>query len=333
MIIGVIGLGYWGPNIVRNFITHPDVEKIYCCDLDVGKFKNFAKSFYSIEFKQNYKEMLLDNSIDAVAIVTPVETHFAIAKEAMLKGKHVLVEKPMTATVNEAIELNELSLKLNKVLMVDHTFLYSEPVIKLKELYNSGELGDLYYYDSVRINLGLFQREANVIWDLAPHDFSIMQYIIDAKPLSLIAMGADHVGKGFEDIAYVHVDFGNNLIAHFHLNWLSPIKVRKLMISGTKKMVVYDDLEIVEKIKIYDKGIEVKNSSELQRLLVNYRTGSIFSPNIDNSEALSNVIKNFINSVKGYEQPKSNGIIGIDVMRLLEATQQSLLGNGKIIYL
>ncbi len=332
MNIGVIGLGYWGPNIVRNFRAHPEIEKIYCFDLDFERAKKVMSS-YNVECQKSYNEILNDPGIDAIAVVTPIETHFSIAKEAMLNGKHVLVEKPMTSTVEEAIELYELSEQLNKILMVDHTFLYAEPVIKLKKLYDSGELGDIYYYDSVRINLGLFQRKANVIWDLAPHDFSIMQYILNKRPLSLIAMGADHVGEGFEDIAYVHVDFGNNLIAHFHLNWLSPIKVRKLMISGTKKMAVYDDLEIAEKIKIYDKGIEVKNSEQVKRLLVNYRIGNIFSPNIDNSEALCCVVKNFINSINGTELPKSNGIIGIEVMRLLEATQQSLIGKGKIIHL
>jgi predicted dehydrogenase len=333
MNVGVIGLGYWGPNIVRNFLIHPEVEKVYCCDLDIDRFKKLKNSYYSIEFKEQVTDLLCDTSIDAVAIVTPVETHYSLAKQAMLNGKHVLVEKPMTQTVHQAIELHELSEKLNKVLMVDHTFLYAEPVILLKELFQSGELGDLYYYDSVRINLGLFQREANVIWDLAPHDFSIMQYILNIKPISLLAMGSDHLGKGFEDIAYVHVDFGNNLIAHFHLNWLSPVKVRKLMISGTKKMAVYDDLENAEKIKIYDKGIQVKNSEQLNQIMVNYRTGSIYSPNINNSEALSGVINNFINSVKGSEKPKSNSITGIEVMKLLEATHQSLSGNGKIINL
>ncbi len=333
MNIGVIGLGYWGPNIVRNFFTHPEIKKIYCCDLDVQKFERLRNNYNCLEFRKDYRDILKDANIDAVSIVTPVETHFSIAKKALQNGKHVLVEKPMTTTVEEAIELNELALKYNKVLMVDHTFLYSEPVIKLKEMIDLGELGDLYYYDSVRINLGLFQRKANVIWDLAPHDFSIMQYIIGTKPLSVIAMGADHVGEGFEDIAYVHINFGNNLIAHFHLNWLSPVKVRKLMISGTKKMAVYDDLAIAEKIKIYDKGIKVTNSEQVKRLLVNYRTGSMFSPNIDNSEALGCVIKNFVNSIKGLEKPKSDGIMGIEVMRLLDATQQSLSGNGKIIYL
>jgi predicted dehydrogenase len=333
MNVGIIGLGYWGPNIVRNFFTNPEVDKVYCCDLDFERFRKVKNVYYSIEYKNNYKEMLSDNSIDAVAIVTPVETHFSIAKEALLSGKHVLVEKPMTTTVAEAVQLCEIADKLNTILMVDHTFLYSQPVIKLRELNQSGELGRLYFYDSVRINLGLFQREANVIWDLAPHDFSIMQYILGIKPLSLVALGADHLGKGFEDIAYVHVDFGNSLIAHFHLNWLSPVKVRKVLIAGTKKMAVYDDLEIAEKIKVYDKGIEVKNMEHMNRLLVNYRTGSIFSPNIENCEPLGCVISNFINSIRCLEKPKSNGESGIEVMKLLEATHQSLLGNGKIIYL
>lgn len=333
MNVGVIGLGYWGPNIVRNFVTNPDIEKVYCCDLNMERFKKIKNNYYYIEHVSDYKTMLRDPGIDAVAIVTPVESHYEIAREALLNGKHVLVEKPMTTTVKEAVNLYELSEKLNKVLMVDHTFLYSQPIIKLKELYQAGELGDLYYYDSVRINLGLFQREANVIWDLAPHDFSIMRYILNMKPLALVAMGADHLGKGFEDIAYIHVDFGNSLIAHFHLNWLSPVKVRKLMISGKKKMAVYDDLETAEKLKIYDYGIEVQNSEQMKKLLVNYRTGSIFSPNIDNSEALCCVIKNFINSVKGIEQPKSNATIGIEVMELLEATHHSLSNNGKVIHL
>lgn len=239
MQLGVIGLGYWGPNIVRNAVTNSNITRVVCCDQDPKQLAKIKSSFNSVETIQNIDDLLKDDNIDAVAIVTPVDTHYSLAMKALEHGKHILVEKPFTSTVKEAEEILELADKKNLVTMVDHTFIYTSAVRKIKSLTESGQIGDLYYYDSVRVNLGLFQRDVNVIWDLAPHDFSIMNYILNKKPVSLKAMGADHVGKGLEDVAYVHINFADNLIAHFHLNWLSPVKIRKTLISGSKKMIVY----------------------------------------------------------------------------------------------
>lgn len=333
MNVGVIGLGYWGPNIVRNFAMHEEVDRVVCCDLDEKQLKKIKSNFHSIDTTTNYKDIVNDPSIDAVAIVTPVDTHFFLAKEALEHGKHILVEKPFTANVKQAEELLEIADRKGLTVMVDHTFLYTPTVIKIKELYDSGEIGDLYYYDSVRINLGLFQRDVNVIWDLAPHDFAIMNYVINKTPLSLKAMGADHVGKGLEDVAYVHIDFGNNLIAHFHLNWLSPVKIRKVLIAGSKKMIVYDDMDNYEKIKVFDKGIDVKTKEDEYQKLINYRSGDIFSPMLDNTEALRSLIKDFISSIKNKTVPVASGLEGLKVVRLLEATQESIKNNGQLVML
>lgn len=333
MKIGVIGLGYWGPNIVRNFVSNENVECVVCCDLSDERLAKIKKQFHSVVTTKNADDILKDISIEAVAIVTPVDTHFSLAKKALENGKHILVEKPFTSTVDEAEELLSLAEKKGLKVMVDHTFLYTPAVQKIKNLVDSGEIGDILYFDSTRINLGLFQRDVNVIWDLAPHDFSIMNYIINKKPISLNAMGADHVGKGLEDVAYVHVNFGNNLIAHFHVNWLSPVKIRKVLIGGSKKMIVFDDMENSEKIKIFDTGIEIQNKDDEYQKLINYRLGDIYSPLLNNSEALSALIKDFINTITLNTIPVSCGGQGLKVVQLLEATQKSIKNNGKEISL
>lgn len=333
MNIGVIGLGYWGPNIVRNFLSNENIDKVVCCDLSDERLTKIKKQFHSVITTKNIDEVLNDITIDAVAVVTPVDTHYSIAKKALLKGKHILVEKPFTSTVAEATELLELADKMKLKIMVDHTFLYTPAVQKIKSLVDNGEIGDILYFDSTRINLGLFQRDVNVIWDLAPHDFSIMNYIINKKPISLNAMGADHVGKGLEDVAYVHVNFGNNLIAHFHVNWLSPVKIRKVLIGGSKKMIVFDDMENSEKIKIFDTGIEIQNKDDEYQKLINYRLGDIYSPLLNNAEALSALIKDFINTIKTDAKPIASGLEGLKVVQLLEATQKSIKNNGKEISL
>lgn len=333
MNIGVIGLGYWGPNIVRNFLSNESVDKVVCCDLSNERLARIKQQFHSVITTNRIDDVLDDSTIDAVAVVTPVDTHYDIAKKALLKGKHILVEKPFTSTVAEATELLEIAEKLNLKIMVDHTFLYTPAVQKIKSLVDSGEIGDIFYFDSTRINLGLFQRDVNVIWDLAPHDFSIMNYIINKKPISLNAMGADHVGKGLEDVAYVHVNFGNDLIAHFHVNWLSPVKIRKVLIGGSKKMIVFDDMENSEKVKIYDTGIEIKNKDDEYQKLINYRLGDIYSPLLNNAEALSALIKDFINTIQENTKPIASGVEGLKVVQLLEATQKSIKNNGKEISL
>lgn len=331
MKVGVIGLGYWGPNIVRNLVNNERVSKVVCCDMSQDQLDKIRSMFHDVETTSDYKDILNDESVTAVAVVTPVGTHYQLAKEALLSGKHILVEKPFTASVAQAEELLKLAEDKGLTVMVDHTFLYTPAVQAIKRMLDSGVIGDIYYFDSVRINLGLFQRDVNVIWDLAPHDFSIMNYLINKKPVSLQAMGADHVGRGLEDVAYVHIDFGNNLVAHFHVNWLSPVKSRKILIAGSEKMVVYDDMENLEKVKIFDKGIEVKNKEDEYQKLINYRSGDIYSPVLDNTEALKALIKDFVNAIETRTKPLSDGEVGLNVVRLLEATQESIKNNSKIV--
>lgn len=333
MKLGIIGLGYWGPNIVRNAVMNPEITRIVCCDHQEERLENIKKTFETIEIVNDSNTLLADPNIDAVAIITPVYAHYELAKQALLAGKHILVEKPFMSSVKQSEEILALAAKQNLVVMVDHTFIYTPAVRKIKELYDTGVLGELYYFDSVRVNLGLFQRDVNVIWDLAPHDFSIMHHIIGKRPVSVRAMGADHVGKGIEDVAYVHVEFENNLIAHFHINWLSPVKVRRTLIAGTKKMILYDDMENVEKIRVFDKGIDVESREAEYQMLVNYRAGEMYSPVLDNTEALKALIQEFIDSVKENRQPKTSGADGLEVVRILEATQESIKNDCKKVYL
>jgi predicted dehydrogenase len=333
MNIGVIGLGYWGPNVVRNLLNHEAVEKVICCDIDERQLNNIKKKYSNVETTSDFRTLLNDESVAAVAIITPVHTHFALAKASLQKGKHILVEKPFTANVAQAIELLELAEQHNLKVCVDHTFLYTPAVEKLKELVASNEVGKILYYDSTRINLGLFQSDVNVIWDLVPHDFAIMNYLLERKPLAIRAMGADHVGSGFENIAYVHVDFGENLIAHFHVNWLSPVKIRQTLIGGSKKMILYNDMENSEKVKIFDKGITVSNATEKYQQLINYRLGDIRSPLLNNTEALSALVNDFIACISKGKSTRVSGNDGLEVVKLLEATQESIKNKGMEIYL
>lgn len=257
--IGVIGHGYWGPNIVRNFHAIEGAEVVSVCDINPDAIKQVQKAYPNLKTVSNPNDILASAEVDAIAIVTPVFTHFELAKSALQNGKYVFVEKPFTSTVSEGEELIELAEKKNLKIMVDHTFLFTGTVRKIRELIDDDVLGGLYYYDSTRVNLGLFQHDVNVIWDLAPHDFSIMDYVIKEKPTAIVANGIDHFGRGLEDVAYVTVYLQNNMIAHFNVNWLSPVKIRATLIGGTKKMLVWNDLEADEKIKIYDKGVKIHN--------------------------------------------------------------------------
>ena len=333
MNIGVIGLGYWGPNIVRNFLMNPEVKKVICCDKEQKNLDKIKKQFQTVEITTNVDDVFLNPDVDAVAVVTPVFTHFELAKKALLNGKHVLVEKPFTASVKEAEELIKISDEKGLVCMVDHTFLYTPAVQKIKEIIDSGELGDIYYFDSVRINLGLFQTDVNVVWDLAPHDFSIMYHLLNKKPVSLKAMGSDHVGKGFEDVAYVHLDFGDSTIAHFHVNWLSPVKIRQCLIAGSKKMIVYDDMNQADKVKVYNKGIDLKTKEDEYQILVNYRAGDVYSPMLNNIEALKELVADFLSAINNNTTPLSNKHLGLEVVKVLEAAQASIKSNGQQISL
>lgn len=332
MKIGIIGLGYWGPNIVRNFLSNKNVASTVCCDINPKRLDAIKQRFPTVETVRDYRAILKDPSVVAVAIVTPVSTHFGLAKEALEAGKHVLVEKPMTDSVSSAEILIQLAIQKKLTLMVDHTFLYTDAVRKIRELIQHGELGDILYFDSVRVNLGLFQHDVNVVWDLAPHDISVMDYVIQQKPISVSAVGADHYNR-VEDMAYLTVKFENNLIAHFHVNWLSPVKVRRILIGGTKKMIVYDDMEPSEKVKVYDKGVEMQSEEVIYNALVQYRMGDMYAPNLSQTEALSLMCNDFLDSIIYNKKPESNACTGLNVVKILEGSQRSLQHDGMIIKL
>lgn len=331
--IGVIGYGYWGPNIVRCFHNIEGVKLVSVCDENRRALRRVGKTYPSISVTRDSKDIISSPQIDAVAIITPVFTHFELAKKALENGKHVFVEKPFTSSVAQAEELIELADKKNLKIMVDHTFLFTGAVRKIKQLVNEGVLGDLYYYDSTRVNLGLFQHDINVIWDLAPHDLSIMDYVINDNPVAITASGKAHLGNGKEDIAYITVYFMNNVIAHFNVNWLSPVKIRNTLIGGEKKMLVWNDLEADEKIKIYDKGVEVKNREGVYKLLISYRSGDMWAPKVDQVEALEVETKYFIDCILNDETPINDGHAGLRVVKMLEACDESLKHNGREISL
>lgn len=334
--IAVVGAGYWGQNLIRNFWELDNTELTTVCDANISAFPRIRKRYPTIELVQTYQEVLASAHVDAVVLATPVSTHFQFAKEALQAGKHVLVEKPMTTSSAEALELIELAEKLGKILMVDHTFLYTSAVRRMKALVEKGEVGDLLYFDSVRINLGLVQSDINVLWDLAPHDFSIMDHICDKEPVAVSAIGVKHLGCPYENVAYVTVRFNSNsnLIAHFHVNWLAPVKIRQTLIGGSKKMIVYDDMETTEKVKLYDRGISMNPDPEQRtRMLTGYRNGDILAPNLDTSEALRLMAKEFSCSILENRRPLTDGRAGYHVVRLLEAAQQSMEQNGREITL
>jgi predicted dehydrogenase len=280
----------------------------------------------------DYRAVVNDPTVDAVAVVTPVATHFQIAKDLLRAGKHVLLEKPLAATVREAEELIEIAEQNKRTLMVDHTFVYTGAVRKMKEIVSSGELGELLYFDSVRINLGLFQRDINVLWDLAPHDLSIMDYLIDRQPEGLSAIGSCHIEKGIENIAYLIMKFPDDFIAHFHFNWLAPVKIRHTLIAGSSKMVLYDDIEPTEKVRIYDKGVTANRVGDREadyQTLVSYRTGDVWAPKLDSTEALRYVVAEFLDSIREGRRCLTDGQAGLRVVRILEAAHRSMKNGGQ----
>ncbi len=328
--IGIIGYGYWGPNIVRNFMGTDGARVVSICDNSDGALNRARKAYPDVEAVRGYNEVLTSKDIDAVAIITPVSTHFNLAKTALENGKHVFVEKPFTRSTAEAEELINLADKKGLKIMVDHTFIFTDAVRKIKSITDEDRLGHLYYYDSMRVNLGMFQNDVNVIWDLAPHDFAIMDFLLNEKPSAVSASGKAHV-NGKEDTAYVTVYFTNNMIAHFNVNWLSPVKRRTVLIGGEKRMLVWNDLEADEKIKIYDKGVEVKDKEGVYARLVSYRSGDISVPRINQVEALKVETEYFVGCVCGNKTPINDGHAGRRVVQLLEACDQSLKENGKMV--
>ena len=336
--IGVIGYGYWGPNVARNFHGTAGVKLSRISDLSEKRLGLAQNHYPFVQGMKDPLDLIRSTDVDAVAIVTPVFAHYEMAKAALLAGKHIFVEKPFTSTSAQARELIDLAAKKNLKIMVDHTFLFTGAVRKIKEVIDSGELGKLLFYDSVRVNLGLFQHDINVIWDLAPHDLSIMAYVIDKKPVALSAHGSVHFEGEYEDIAYVAIEFeGNGFIAHFHVNWLSPVKIRKTLISGDKKMLVWDDLDADEKVKIYDRGVDVKSANGgkngIHELLVSYRSGDVHIPKLENTEALKAEAQYFVDCVEKDQEPFNNGQAGLQVVRLLEAADESIKNGGKRVEL
>lgn len=330
--LGIIGYGYWGPNIVRNFASLADCRVIAVCDKNPEALRRVANIYPSIKCTEKLEDILYAGNIDAVAVITPVSTHYELARQCIENGKHVFVEKPFTTTVAQADKLIDLANKKNLTIMVDHTFLFTGAVQKMKQLIEQKTLGTLYYYDSVRVNLGLFQHDINVIWDLAPHDLSIMNYLIAEQPEAVVATGASHL-NGLEDVAYITIYFPNSILAHVHVNWLSPVKLRTTLIGGEKKMLVWNDLEADEKVKIYDKGVSVTNKQGLYDLLVNYRSGDMWAPKVEQTEALKAEAEYFIKCILNNETPLNDGEAGRRVVQLLEAADKSLKKRGAIVQL
>jgi len=336
--IGVVGYGYWGPNVARNFHGTAGAKLVAISDLSEKRLGLAQNHYPFIKGMKDPLELIHSTDVDAVAIVTPVFAHYEMAKAALLAGKHIFVEKPFSSTSAQARELVDLAAKKNLKIMVDHTFLFTGAVKKIKEVIDSGELGKLLFYDSVRVNLGLFQHDVNVIWDLAPHDLSIMAYVIEMKPVAISAHGSIHFEGRYEDIAYVAIEFeGNGFIAHFHVNWLSPVKVRKTLISGDRKMLVWDDLDADEKIKIYDRGVDVKSANGskngIHELLVSYRSGDVYIPKLEATEALKVEAQYFVDCIERDQEPINNGQSGLQVVRLLEAADESIKNGGKRVEL
>lgn len=335
--IGVIGYGYWGPNIVRNFMEAEDSVVKIVSDKRPERLKLVKTRYPTIETITNPEGIFSDPEIDAVIVVTPVRTHFDLAMSALKSGKHVLIEKPLTETYEQGERLLEEANKRNLLVMVDHTFVYTGAVRKIKELIDDGTLGDIYYYDSVRVNLGLFQHDVNVIWDLAVHDLAILEYIFPGKPVAVSATGIAHVPGSPEDVAYLSLFYDSPMISHIHVNWLSPVKVRRTLVGGSQKMVVFDDLDPSEKIKIYDKGISVNRSPEgidqVYKMLIDYRSGDMWAPRINQGEALRVEANHFINCIKNVEKPIADGAAGLRVVRILEAASESIRNSGQPVKL
>lgn len=328
MNVGVIGLGYWGPNLVRNFSSQKNVTQVFVFDQRKERLEFIKSKFPSVTLCNDAAELM--NAVDAVIIATPVETHYPLAKRSLEKGKHIWVEKPFTASSGQAEELLEIADKNNLKIFVDHTFIYTGAVRKMKEIVAAGELGKILHFDSVRINLGLFQKDINVIWDLAPHDLSIMNYVLShLKPVAVSANGiANYNGK--ENIAHISLYFEENCFAHFHVNWTSPVKIRRMIVGGDKKMLVFDDMENFEKIKVYDAGVDFKTTASIHEALVQYRIGDMYSPKIVQTEALELAAREFLDSILENREPLTSGKDGLNVVRILEVADLSLQNKGHL---
>ena len=332
MNFGVIGYGYWGPNIVRNLTTLEGSKVLAIADLSSAARERAQKAHPGIVVTADPMDVILSVDIDAVAVVSPVWTHFELAKSALQNGKHVFVEKPFTSTAAQAQELIDLALKKNLRIMVDHTFLFTGAVKKISQLLDEQALGKLYYYDSTRVNLGLFQHDVNVLWDLAPHDLAIMDYLIKVTPEAVVATGQKHL-NGHEDVAFMTVYFPGKTIAHINVNWLSPVKIRMTLIGGEKKMLVWNDLAADEKLRIYDRGVNITSQEGVYDLLVHYRSGDMWAPQVEQGEALRRELSYFVDCISSGQDPFNDGCSGLRVVKMLEAASESLQKRGSLVYL
>ncbi|GIL15682.1 MAG: oxidoreductase [Chloroflexota bacterium] len=333
--VAVIGAGYWGPNLIRNFNQIPDARVAYVCDLDASKLTALAAQYPTLVATRDYARILDDSQVDAVVIATPVSTHRALTLDALRAGKHVLVEKPLAATAQAAREMNAAARAAQRVLMVGHTFIYNPAVVKVKEYIERGALGEIYYIDSARVNLGLHQFDINVIWDLAPHDISMILYWLGRRPLRVSARGNSYTQTDIEDVAFITLEFADKIMAHIHVSWMSPAKLRRTTIVGSKQMAVYDDLEVAEKVKLYDMGVEqlALNADTRAELRRTYRVGDVISPRLDVAEPLRVECKHFIDCIVEGKTPLTDGDAGLAVVRILEAATRSLREGGRTIEL
>ncbi|HVU46950.1 MAG TPA: Gfo/Idh/MocA family oxidoreductase [Terracidiphilus sp.] len=332
MNFGVIGYGYWGPNIVRNLVGIDGSHVMAIAEISASARARAQKAYPGVKVTGDTTEVITSPDIDAIAVISPVWTHYELAKQALENGKHVFVEKPFTSTVGQAEELINLAAQKNLKIMVDHTFLFTGAVRRIAQLIDEGALGSLYYYDSTRVNLGLFQHDVNVLWDLAPHDLSIMDHLIKSSPEAVVATGQGHL-NGHEDVAYMTIYFPGKVIAHINVNWLSPVKVRTTLIGGEKKMLVWNDLEADEKVKIYDKGVQITSREGVYDLLVSYRSGDMWSPQLEQVEALRQEMTYFVECIQSDQEPFNNGVAGLRVVKMLEAASKSLSKRGELVYL
>lgn len=332
MNFGVIGYGYWGPNVARNVANLEGSQLVAIAELGDAARQRARKAHPGARILADSEELITSPDIDAVAVITPVWTHYEIAKAALEHGKHVFVEKPLTATSAQGEELIELAARKNLQIMVDHTFLFTGAVQKIRDLLQEGALGPLFYYDSTRVNLGLFQHDINVLWDLAPHDLSIMDHLINSSPQGVVATGQKHL-NGHEDVAFVTLYFPDQVIAHINVNWLSPVKVRTTLIGGEKRMLVWNDLEADEKVKVYDKGVDITTREGVYDLLVSYRSGDMWAPQLEKTEALRQELAYFVECINSGVHPHNDGRAGLRVVKMLEAATSSLNQRGALVYL
>jgi predicted dehydrogenase len=332
MKMGVVGCGYWGPNLIRNFYQMPQCGRVVCCDLDEAKLRRMKSLYPSIETTNDVNELLADREVKAVAVATPVHSHHGLGELVLKHDKHLFVEKPLANSSSGCLDLIELSKERNKVLMVGHTFEYTAAVNKIKEIVESGELGEILYVSSTRVNLGLFQQDINVVWDLAPHDISIINYALSKAPLGVNAQGTAHYKKGIEDVATLTLNYDNGVIAFIHVSWLDPNKIRRTTFVGSRKMLVYNDIEAQEKIKIFDKGVDAPPYYDtFGEFQFSYRYGDIHSPRIDDYEPLKFQLGHFVDCILHDKVPRSDGYSGLKVVSVLEAAQRSIKSQGKFI--